>query len=291
MTDRRSRVQRQEGRLRRICFLTGLVLSMLTPVLTSADTVDAVNDIRLQGCRGRTATMPGLHENARLDEAARRLSRGDNLHEATAAAGYRAIDSTSVHITNVPHDRDLALMMERQFCSRVMAGDLQDIGAYRRGADVWLVMAAPFSPPSPRQQGEIAHRVLELTNQARSQARRCGNVALPAAPPLTQAPALEQAALEHSRDMAANDYLAHGGRDGSTPAERLTRTGYRWRIVGENLASGVLTPEEAVKGWIASPPHCENLMSSRFSQMGAAYAVNASSAGGIFWTQVFAAPH
>jgi uncharacterized protein YkwD len=212
------------------------------------------------------------------------------LHQAALDAGYRAVDSTSVHITNVPHDRDITAIMERQFCSQVMAADLRDIGAYRRGADVWLVMAAPFSPPSPLQQDEIARRVLELTNQARSHARRCGSIALPAAAPLTQAPALEQAALAHSRDMAANDYLAHSGRDGSTPGERVTRLGYRWRIVGENLASGVLTPEEAVKGWIDSPPHCENLMSSRFSQMGVAYTANASSEGGIFWTQVFASP-
>jgi uncharacterized protein YkwD len=234
--------------------------------------------------------MSRLHENARLDEAAHRLSRGDNLHNATAGAGYRAVDSTSVHITNVPHDRDVALILERQFCPQVMGADLHDIGAYRRGTDVWLVMAAPFSPPSPQEQDEIGRRVLELTNQARSRARRCGGVAFPAAPPLTHAPALEQAALEHSRDMAANDNLAHSGHDGSTPAERVTRMGYRWRIVGENLASGVLTPEEAVNGWIASPHHCENLMSPRFRQMGVAYAVNAAAEGGIFWTQVFAAP-
>jgi uncharacterized protein YkwD len=167
---------------------------------------------------------------------------------------------------------------------------LRDIGAYRRGPNIWLLVATPFSPPAPGDRDVISRRVLELTNQARSQARRCGSVAFPAAPPLVLAPILEGAALEHSRDMAAYDYLDHTGHDGSTPAARVTRTGYKWRLVGENLASGIMTPEEAVRGWVGSPHHCENLMDSRFTQMAVGYATNTSSVGGIFWTQVFGTP-
>ena len=84
--------------------------------------------------------------------------------------------------------------------------------------------------------------------------------------------------------------MSHNGHDGSSPAERVTRSGYRWRLVGENLAVGITTPEEVVSGWIGSPHHCENLMSPGFSQMAVAFAVNSASRGGIFWTQVFAAP-
>jgi uncharacterized protein YkwD len=51
-----------------------------------------------------------------------------------------------------------------------------------------------------------------------------------------------------------------------------------------------MTPEDAVNGWVGSPHHCENLMSARFTQMSVAYAVNASSNGGIYWTQLFGTP-
>ena len=90
--------------------------------------------------------------------------------------------------------------------------------------------------------------------------------------------------------MASHDYMDHAGRDGSTPADRVTRAGYKWKSIGENLASGVVTPEEAVSGWVGSPHHCENLMSSRFTEMAIAYAVNPSSDGGIYWTQPFGTP-
>jgi len=89
--------------------------------------------------------------------------------------------------------------------------------------------------------------------------------------------------------MATRDYFDHRGPDGSTPASRVTRAGYSWRVVGENIAAGVATPEEAVEGWLQSPAHCENLMDPRFVDMGVAYAVNPHNASVILWTQVFAA--
>jgi uncharacterized protein YkwD len=195
-----------------------------------------------------------------------------------------------VQVTNVPDDGDLARIVSRQFCSQVLEPGLREIGSYRRGPDVWFVVAAPFSPPAPGDRDAISRRVLELTNQARAHARRCGDKAFPAAPPLELAPALGVAALEHSQDMAAHDDLNHTGHDGSTPADRVRRTGYKWRLIGENLASGVMTPEEAVTGWVGSPHHCENLMTAQFTQMGVGYAVSRASSGGIFWTQEFGAP-
>lgn len=256
-----------------------------------ADVVGAVNEARLQGCHANPGTPLKLRENSRLNEAAHRLARGETLQNASIKAGYRSVTSASVQITNVPDDRDIERIVARQFCAQVTAREFRDIGTYRRGPDVWLLVAAPFAPPAPTDRLAISRRVLDLTNQARARARRCGSEAFPAAPPLVLAPvALERAAAEHSQDMANHDYLGHTGHDGSTPADRVTRAGYKWKAIGENLASGVMTPEEAVNGWVGSPHHCENLMSSRFTQMAVAYAVNPSSNGGIYWTQVFGTP-
>lgn len=275
-------------RLLRVCLLAAAVV--LLPQAALGDVTGAINRIRIHGCQERPGSVPRLRENSRLDAAARRLARGESLPEAAHDVDYRAVASASVHMSNVPDDGAVERLVSERFCSQVTDRDLRDIGTYRRGPDVWLVLAIPFSPPRPTDAAEVARRVLELTNQARSRPQRCGRVLYPAAPPLALSMTLQTAALEHSRDMAAHGFLDHTGRDGSSPAVRVTRTGYRWRIVGENVASGVMTPEEAVSGWLGSPHHCENLMSARFEQMAVAYATNASSPGGIYWTQVFATP-
>jgi uncharacterized protein YkwD len=136
----------------------------------------------------------------------------------------------------------------------------------------------------------VSQRVLELTNQARSQDRLCGSDYFVAAGPVTLSPVLHDAALAHSRDMARHNYFEHRSPAGSEPGSRATEAGYRWRVVGENLAAGITTPEEAVKGWIGSPHHCANLMDPRFTQMGVAFAVDQSSDMAIYWTQLFGLP-
>jgi uncharacterized protein YkwD len=101
---------------------------------------------------------------------------------------------------------------------------------------------------------------------------------------------LERAAAQYAQDMAAYGYMDHTGRDGSSPEERITRSGYRWRETGENLASGIMTPEDAVAGWLKSPEHCANVMDPAFRHMGVAYAVNPRLEAGVYWAQEFGTP-
>ncbi len=269
---------------------TMLALSFAAiPVNARADVAGAINEARQHGCRPGVAS--NLRENPRLNEAARRLARGENLQEASRKAGYRATSSAALQVTNVPTDRDVLQFAVRRFCAQITEPDLREIGTYRSGPDVWLVVAAPFTPPAPGDRQAIARRVLELTNRARAQPRRCGSEAFPAAPPLVLGPpTLERAAADHSQDMASHNYMDHVGRDGSTPADRVTRAGYKWQAIGENLASGTESADETVNGWVHSPHHCENLMTARFTEMAIAYAVNPSSNGGIYWTQLFGTP-
>ena len=91
--------------------------------------------------------------------------------------------------------------------------------------------------------------VLDLVNRARAQARTCGDRNFPPARPLSANATLTLAAISHATDMARNNYFSHDGRDGSNPAQRVERTGYRYRTTGENIAAGVDTPELAVQGW------------------------------------------
>jgi uncharacterized protein YkwD len=50
-----------------------------------------------------------------------------------------------------------------------------------------------------------------------------------------------------------------------------------------------MTADAAVQGWIKSPGHCANIMSPAYTEMGAAFVVNAQSSMGIYWAQVFGA--
>jgi uncharacterized protein YkwD len=259
----------------------------LTPVSAAADIVSSVNKVRAQGCPGRRGGEAPLREHTQLNTVARQLARGTDLRRAEKQANYHAVASASVQISGVPDNGEIDRVLGQQFCSASTAPGFREMGAYRRGTDVWIALAQPFTPPLARDGATIGRRLLALTNDARSHARRCGGTSFAAAPPLSLNALLGKAALEHSQDMAAHGYMDHTGRDGSSPADRITRTGYKWRMVGENLASGIMTPEDAVAGWVQSPHHCANLMTARFSEMGIAFAVNPSTDAGVYWTQTF----
>jgi uncharacterized protein YkwD len=109
-----------------------------------------------------------------------------------------------------------------------------------------------------------------------------------AAAPLAWNDALAAAAQAHSRDMAAHRHFGHEGSDATTVAERATRAGHGWRLIGENIAAGQTSASEAVAGWIESPGYGANLMNPAFTKMGAGYGISrAKLPGCVYWTQVF----
>jgi uncharacterized protein YkwD len=141
----------------------------------------------------------------------------------------------------------------------------------------------------PLTQSEAEARVVALVNQARATARTCGDKgSFAAAPPLLAESRLALAARGHSSDMAQQAYFDHVGKDGSQPWDRVSAQQYPWQSVGENIAAGYATPEEAVAGWLKSPGHCANIMAQNYTQTGVGQVQ-----GGpykIYWTQVFARP-
>jgi uncharacterized protein YkwD len=267
-----------------------LLAALIGPCTARADVVDAVNIVRYGGCAGRVHSAAPLRENERLDEVAKRLSQGSDLKTAQQAAGYRSASAFSVSISQVPPSGDVEQIIARQFCRETTNPAFRDIGTWRRGSTVWIALAEPFAPPAARERAGVSRRVLELTNQARAHARRCGATPYAAAPPLSLDVTLGRAARDYAQQMATWGYMDHSGRDGSSPAQRISRSGYRWREIGENLASGQLNAEEVVSGWLGSPEHCANLMDPLFRHMGVAYAVNPHDAVGVYWAQEFGAP-
>ena len=135
---------------------------------------------------------------------------------------------------------------------------------------------APAAPPT-----ELG-RVMLKVNAARLSGYDCGvkGVFGPATA-LKLQPQLNAAAQAHADDMNAKAYFNHTAPDGSTAGERVTRTGYRWSRVGENIAYGYNDADAVMAGWLASDGHCANLMNPGFSELGVGKS-------GDYWVQVFA---
>jgi len=264
-------------------------------IAANADVLDAVNWARLRGCNAPTphAAVPvaPLKANPKLQKAAARLAGGAALPDSLASLGYLASESAMLHFSGAVSDAEISHVLTAHYCRTLTDPKLREIGSERRGPDVWMVLAAPVSVPGAADAASVSARILDLVNAARATGRRCGAKYYAPAAPLTLNVNLTRAALAHSREMALNQEFDHRGHDGSTPAERIQRAGYgAYRIVGENIAAGAMTPAEVTEGWFASAPHCENIMDARFTQIGIAYAANLDSAAGLYWTQDFAAP-
>jgi len=101
---------------------------------------------------------------------------------------------------------------------------------------------------------------------------------------------LARAARYHAADMAADQYFCHDTRDrvliGSKlvlrrvakPFERIAA--FNERGGGENIASGARTPGEAMRGWMRSKGHRENILRRDSQLLGVGFV-------GGYWVQIF----
>ncbi len=137
----------------------------------------------------------------------------------------------------------------------------------------------------------IDSSMLVAINEARSRARKCGSVYMPAAGPVVWNRKMAGAALGHSMDMASHGEAGHTGSDGSTADERLTREGYHWGSVGENVAVGYPSADEVVRAWLSSKGHCMNIMNPGFNEIGSAWAwgIYRGGSSARYWTLVLGA--
>ncbi|TRZ91567.1 MAG: CAP domain-containing protein [Rhodocyclaceae bacterium] len=281
--------------MRGVMHLRSLAALLLLAVCFGAvagDLYTTINHLREgEGGCGAAKQLPPLQPQAALERVARDLAQGNKLEQSLAAAGYRA---TRVKALTFSGDRIGARVAEilatQNYCQQLQDAAMTEAGTYVDARQVWIVIAAPFAP-SVEMAGQTAgQRVLDLVNEARSTRRNCGNKAFNEARPVSWNDILAEASRLHAEDMAHFNYLDHGGRDGSTPALRVERAGYRYRAMGENIAGGQTKPEDAVTAWIKSPPHCANLMNPAFTEMGVAFAVDRTSKLGVYWAQEFGAP-
>lgn len=85
--------------------------------------------------------------------------------------------------------------------------------------------------------------------------------------PLVAHDGLARAAQEWAEQMRDTGVFEHGAW-----AERISEYYQHWRTIGENLAAGYTSVDAAVRGWMESPGHRDNILNPEFEEAGIGYA-------------------
>lgn len=123
--------------------------------------------------------------------------------------------------------------------------------------------------------GKIDFRVLDSVNSLRGAASLA---------PLTLNAQLNAAAATHSRDMSLQNRPWHFGSDGSSPQDRVIRTGYPGLLLGENISETYETELETLAAWMDQPDTRAVIMDPAALNMG--FAFYQDNNGKLWWTMV-----
>lgn len=131
--------------------------------------------------------------------------------------------------------------------------------------------------PGPLQEVLNRESIIDLTNKARG---------LNGLPALSENQLLNAIAETRARDMFEKQYFAHVSPSGDQASDVAQRIGYQYKIIAENIASGrFLTNQKVIDGWMQSPGHRKNLLSSEVKELGAAI-IKGSMSGQETWISV-----
>ncbi|HEY1042129.1 MAG TPA: CAP domain-containing protein, partial [Candidatus Paceibacterota bacterium] len=165
-----------------------------------------------------------------------------------------------------------------------------EIGRALAGAGVLVVAASIALAISTIREGMEAlpvaavnaSSVVSLTNEER---------AVKNLPALERNALLDLAARLKAEDMATKGYYAHVAPDGTTPMDFVNRSGYRYRIIGENLVVERTSADQVVEAFMGSPGHRANILRKDFTEIGVGTAEGTHKGkDAIFTVQIFAAP-
>ncbi|MDX1686579.1 MAG: PKD domain-containing protein [Candidatus Promineifilaceae bacterium] len=135
-------------------------------------------------------------------------------------------------------------------------------------------------PPQDPLPGDAtpAEQLLWYVNEARR---------LHGLPPLVYSYELSIAAQLHTVDMAQNSEIMHEGSDGSQPAERQQRYGYRGIYGGEAVAWGWESPVPVVEFWVNSPPHRALILNPNAREVGVGFTADGTAPNLWYWAAEF----
>ncbi len=122
--------------------------------------------------------------------------------------------------------------------------------------------------------------MLQAVNNVRARGCKCGDTIMRPAEPVVWNETLYSSAKSHAKYLRSKRRLTHYGRNGEDIGTRITKTGYKWKVVGENLGEGQKTFKEVLWDWLESPSHCKMLMNPKVEEMAVARIGN-------YWVQHF----
>jgi hypothetical protein len=90
-------------------------------------------------------------------------------------------------------------------------------------------------------------------------------------PALTENKLLNLSAEKKVKDMFEGQYFEHNSPKGKGVGDLGTEVGYEYLLIGENLALGNFKDNyDLVKAWMDSPGHRENILNSKYTEIGVA---------------------
>lgn len=127
----------------------------------------------------------------------------------------------------------------------------------------------------PSDTSRVTYSMVDSVNTLRAAA---------GAAPLVLSAELTAAAATHSRDMAVQNRPWHFGSDGSSPVERVRRTGYPGNLLGENISETYETELETLSAWMDVPDTRAVILDPAARRVGFAWYQEPS--GKLWWTLV-----
>lgn len=120
---------------------------------------------------------------------------------------------------------------------------------------------------------KIQYRMLDSVNALRAAAGTT---------PVNLNASLNAAAATHSRDMKNQNRPWHFGSDGSSPIDRVARSGYAGMMLGENISETFETELETLGAWMEQVDTREIILDRRATDLGFAWFQEEN--GKIWWT-------
>jgi uncharacterized protein YkwD len=127
--------------------------------------------------------------------------------------------------------------------------------------------------------GKVQFRILDSVNVLRQSA---------GAQPLELNSQLTAAAATHARDMSVQNRPWHFGSDGSSPLDRVARTGYIGILAGENISETYETELQTLAAWMEEDDTRRVVLDPSANDLG--FAWHQESNGKIWWTMVTGRP-
>jgi len=116
--------------------------------------------------------------------------------------------------------------------------------------------------PSISREDLNGQEIIRQTNNARA-ANGLG--------PLTENQLLDSIAVSRAKDMLEKQYFAHVSPTGRQASDIAQDVGYHYKIIAENIGSGdFYSNQKIVDGWMQSPGHRANILSTEVQEIGAA---------------------